>query len=272
VAAAPLARRSAIFSTMARAVLLDIDGVLTVSWRPLPGAVETVQWLGARGVPFALVTNTSSRPRREIASILGNAGMEVGPAQIFTAVSSAARFLSDRYPGARCLVLNEGSLDEDLVGVDVEDTGSPDVVLLGGAGAGVGYRELDRVFKLASGGTPVVALHRNTRFETADGPALDMGAFIVGLEAAAGIEIPVLGKPARPFFEGALLGLGAHATETMIVGDDIDSDVRGGQSLGMTGVLVRTGKFRPRDLDTNGSPPDHVIDDVGQLPALWRAG
>ena len=253
---------------MARALLLDIDGVLTVSWRPLPGAVDTVQLLRDQGIAFGLVTNTSSRPRREIAAILNEAGMDVASTQIFTAVSSAARFLSDRYPGARCLVVNEGSLDEDLVGIDMGGSGSPDVVLLGGAGPSVGYRELNTVFKLAADGIPVVALHRNTRFETADGPALDMGAFIVGLEAATGREITVLGKPAPDFFRGALLELGSEASETTIVGDDIDSDVRGGQSVGMTGVLVRTGKFRPRDLETEGPPPDHVIDDVRELSQL----
>jgi HAD superfamily hydrolase (TIGR01458 family) len=254
---------------MARTLLLDIDGVLTVSWRPLPGAVETVQWLRDQGISFGLVTNTSSRPRREIAAVLNEAGMDVSDAEIFTAVSSAARFLSERYPGARCLVVNEGPLEEDLVGIEVAGPASPDVVLLGGAGASVGYRELDRVFKLASAGIPVVALHRNLRFETAEGPALDMGAFIVGLEAAAGVEISVVGKPAAAFFEGALRELGAEANDAMIVGDDIDSDVRGGQSVGLTGVLVKSGKFRPRDLETEGPRPDHVIDDVRQLPGLW---
>ncbi len=254
---------------MARTCLLDIDGVLTLSWRPLPGAVETLRWLRDQGIAFGLVTNTSSKPRHEIAAILNEAGMDVSASQIFTAVSSAALFLATRYPDARCLVINEGSLDEDLVGVEMAGSGSPGVVLLGGAGASVGYRELDHVFKLAAGGVPVVGLHRNTRFETANGPALDMGAFIVGLEAATGIEIPVVGKPAREFFMGALLELGAEATETIIVGDDIDSDVRGGQSVGMTGVLVKTGKFRPRDLRTEGPSPNHIIDDIGQLSDLF---
>jgi HAD superfamily hydrolase (TIGR01458 family) len=253
---------------MARTVLLDIDGVLTVSWRPLPGAVDTLRWMRRQDIAFGLITNSSSKPRREIAAVLNEVGMDVGPAQIFTAVSSAARFLSTRYPTAHCLVINEGSLDEDLVGIGTGHSGSPGVVLLGGAGASMGYRELDSVFKLAVSGVPVVALHRNTRFQTADGPALDMGAFIVGLEAAAGIEIPVVGKPSPEFFMAAMVALGADATETIIVGDDIDSDVRGGQSLGMTGVLVKTGKFRARDLETEGQSPDHIIDDIGHLSEI----
>jgi HAD superfamily hydrolase (TIGR01458 family) len=253
---------------MATNLLLDIDGVLTVSWRPLPGAVETLQWLQGQGIAFGLVTNTSSKPRREIAAILNDVGIEVSPPQIYTAVTSAAQFLGTRYPGANCLVINEGSLDEDLVGVETADSGSPDVVLLGGAGASIGYRELDWVFKLAANGVPVVGLHRNTRFQTADGLALDMGAFIIGLEAAAGIEIPVVGKPSAEFFLTALLDLGAEATGTIMVGDDIDSDVRGGQAVGMTGVLVKTGKYRESDLDTEGQSPDYLIEGIGHLPEV----
>ena len=96
------------------------------------------------------------------------------------------------------------------------------------------------------------------RFQTTEGPALDMGAFIVGLEAAAGIEIPLVGKPAPEFFRAALLELGSETDEVMILGDDIDSDVRGGQALGMTGVLVATGKYRPSDLETEGPAPDQI--------------
>ena len=53
--------------------------------------------------------------------------------------------------------------------------------------------------------------------------------------------------------------------EAVIVGDDIDSDVRGGQAIGLTGVLVKTGKYRSGDLETEGPAPDHVIDDIGSV-------
>jgi HAD superfamily hydrolase (TIGR01458 family) len=252
-------------------VLVDIDGVLTVSWQPLPGAVDTLRWLDAEGLAVRLVTNTSSRTRAQIAATLRAAGMPVDPSHISTAVSSAARFLAERYPGEACLVVNEGSLEADLVGVTVtDDLRAAGVVLLGGAGPSVGYRCLDAAFKLALGGTPVFALHRNTRFQGSDGPALDMGAFVVGLEAAAGIDIPVVGKPAPAFFRAALAATGVAAHDALMVGDDIDSDVRGAQALGLTGVLVRTGKFRPADLDTPGPPPDRVIDGIGDLPDVIR--
>jgi HAD superfamily hydrolase (TIGR01458 family) len=257
---------------MADGVLLDIDGVLTVSWDPLPGAAEVIHWLQAEGIEFRLVTNTSSRSRDQIAALLARAGMRVDANRILTAVTSAARYLGQHFAGVGCLVVNEGDIGEDLEGIDVVDAvdaSSAGVVLLGGAGPTVGYRELDAVFKLAADGVPVVALHRNTRYQTADGPALDMGAFIVGIEAAAHTEVTVVGKPAPPFFHAALADLGTRAEATVVVGDDIDSDVLGAQATGMIGVLVRTGKFRPSDLEGAEPGPDHVIDGIGDLPALW---
>ncbi len=190
-------------------------------------------------------------------------------------MSSAARYLTERYPGEACLVVNEGSLRQDLEGVATVGPSDAGVVLLGGAGPGTGYDELDAVFKLATEGVPVVALHRNTRYQTSEGPALDMGAFIVGLEAAAGVEIPIVGKPAPEFFGAALADLGVDAADAVMVGDDIGSDVRGAQAVGMTGVLVRTGKFRPSDLEGSGAAPDHIVDTIGDLPGLlgslgWR--
>ena len=97
---------------MERSVLLDIDGVLTVSWRPLPGAVETIQWLQEQDIDFRLVTNTSSRSRRQITALLAEAGMEVDASMIQTAATSAARHIVDNYPGVGCFVVNEGDLED----------------------------------------------------------------------------------------------------------------------------------------------------------------
>jgi ribonucleotide monophosphatase NagD (HAD superfamily) len=82
------------------AVLIDIDGVLTVSWRPLPGAVAALRQLRAAGLPLALVTNTTSRPRASIAAALAGAGFPVTAADILTAPAIAAGYLEDHYPGA----------------------------------------------------------------------------------------------------------------------------------------------------------------------------
>ena len=57
-----------------------------------------------------------------------------------------------------------------------------------------------------------------------------------------------------------------------MVGDDLDHDVLAAQTLGMTGVLTRTGKFRTEDLDRSDDHPDHVVDSIADVPAVARPG
>ena len=255
---------------MAKAVLLDIDGVLTTSWQPLPGAIEAIGWLKEKNIEFRLLTNSSSRTRRAIAGLLNQHGMRVGEPQILTAVTSAARYMRQHGLQPNCLVLNQGDITEDLEGFVITGPASADVVLLGGAGPTLGYSDFEDAFTLALKGVPLIALHRNLRYRTSDGLALDMGAFIVGLEAASGTAIPIVGKPAPAFFHAALDQLGCEPAEAVVVGDDIEADVIGAQDVGATGVLVKSGKFHPSDLEGGGRRPDHVIDNVGLLPSLFE--
>jgi ribonucleotide monophosphatase NagD (HAD superfamily) len=89
-----------------------------------------------------------------------------------------------------------------------------------------------------------------------------------GLEQAAGVEAVVVGKPAAAFFATALAHLGASATDSLMVGDDIETDVLAAQRQGLTGVLVKTGKYLPSTLNTATGTPDHVLGSFADLPAL----
>ena len=254
-----------------RAVLIDIDGVLTVSWKPLPGAVAALRRLRAAAVPLALVTNTTSRTRVSIAGALAEAGFPVTAGDILTAPAIAAAYLNDRYPGARCLLLNNGDISEDLAGLALAregDHGPVDVVLVGGAGPEFSYHAHNQAFDYLQRGARLVAMHRGLYWRTSEGLQLDAGAFLAGLEQAAGAEAEVVGKPAAAFFSAALAHLDADAVGTVMVGDDIETDVLAAQHQGLTGVLVKTGKYLPRTHRAAAGTPDHVLDSFADLPDL----
>ncbi|MFI7407753.1 HAD-IIA family hydrolase [Streptomyces sp. NPDC049627] len=258
-----------------RAVLIDIDGVLTVSWQPLPGAVEALREIRAAGLGVALVTNTTSRTRASIAGVLAEAGFPVSAEDILTAPAVTAAYLAEHCPGARCALLNSGDIAEDLAGVTVvpeDEAGdaAADVVVLGGAGPEFGYAALNRAFGHVQRGARLVAMHRNLYWRTDEGLQLDTGAFLVGLEKAARVEAEITGKPSAAFFEAALAHVGADAGEAVMVGDDIESDVLAAQRAGVTGVLVKTGKYLPETHEAASGTPDHVIDSFADLPALVR--
>ena len=73
-------------------LLVDIDGVLTVSWRALPGVPEAVRDLRGAGVPMRFLTNTTSQTRSAITRLLVDAGVDVAEDEILTttAVTAAA--------------------------------------------------------------------------------------------------------------------------------------------------------------------------------------
>jgi HAD superfamily hydrolase (TIGR01458 family) len=254
---------------MAGAVLIDIDGVLTVSWRPLPGAVETLDRLN---LPFALVTNTTSRTRSWIAATLAEAGFRVRLSDVFTAPAVTAAYLAEHHPGARCLLLNSGDIAEDLSGLTLvpPDASTVDVVLVGGAGPEFDYATLNAAYGHLQRGAELVAMARNLYWRTSDGLQLDGGAFLLGLEAAAGTTATVVGKPDPMFFDTALGALAVPAADAVMIGDDLEADVLAAQRAGLTGVLVRTGKFQQRTLDESAEKPDHVLDSFADLPDLLR--
>jgi HAD superfamily hydrolase (TIGR01458 family) len=249
-------------------VLLDMDGVLAQSWHPLPGAVQTLRWLRDHGLPFRIVSNTTTHTRAGFARTLTDAGLPVEAGDVITAVIGTVRYLRAHHPGAPVFLLSDGDAREDLEGIHLVDVDHADIIVLGGASDDFTYATLNRVFRRITDGAALIGMHRNLFWRTDEGLQLDSGAFIAGLEEASGRGAAICGKPAPAFFEQAVSSLGIPAGSTAMVGDDVVNDVLGGQTAGLVGVLVKTGKFSPEQLEAADGRPDHVLDTIGDLPGL----
>jgi HAD superfamily hydrolase (TIGR01458 family) len=255
------------------AVLVDIDGVLHVSGEPIPGAPDAVRAILDSGHRLRFVTNNTTRSRAQLAEELREMGFELTEDEIETTPLAAAKLLA----GRRVLALTMNAVRPDLASrVELVDGAEADAVLLGGAdeseetGRVFAWENLNRAFAALTNGARLVCLHRNRWWQTARGPLLDAGAYVAGLEYAAGVDAEVVGKPSRAYFEAALAELGAEPGETVMVGDDVESDVGGAKSVGMRGVLVRTGKFTEEALGQAEPKPDAVLDSLRDLPEWLR--
>ncbi|MBF6315991.1 HAD-IIA family hydrolase [Nocardia cyriacigeorgica] len=248
-------------------ILYDIDGVLVTSWRALPGAPDAVRSLADRGLRRAFLTNTTSRTQAEIAERLCAAGIEVRAEEIVTAARLTVEYLRRNHPGARTWVLNHGDIEPDLAELELDDD-DPEVVVLGGAGPEFTHRTLSHVVELMLDGVPVVAMQGGMTWATDDGLRIDTGTYLPGLEAAGNATITVVGKPSATGFRTCAATMDLPPEQVLMIGDDLHSDVLAAQDVGMTGVLVRTGKFRTAVLEASARQPDHVIDSIADLPAL----
>ena len=258
--------------TSIRGWLFDVDGVLHVGSRPVPGAAELLEDLATREIPFRLLTNTTTASRATLAARLRAMGLPVTPDLLITAPMATAAYVRRRFPGMPCFLLAKGDAVDDfraagipIVGPD----GAPEagVVVIGGAEEELTYARLNHAYRLLLNGAKLVAMHRNTAWRTAEGMALDSGPFVTALAAAAGVRATVIGKPAAAFFRQTMRDIGLPATSLAMVGDDARNDLEPARRLGMTGVLVRTGKpVGP----VEEALADLVIDSVADLePLIW---
>ena len=252
------------------ALLIDLDGVLYAGGEAIPGARETIEWLAEERIARLFLTNTTSKPRAAVAAKLAALGIRVREAEILTPPAVAAAWLGERVEGRAALFVPPETHPE-FEGIGVAGLGEPAAaVVVGDYGERWSFAELNRAFRLlmAEPKPLLVALGMTRYWRAPEGLRLDTGPFVTALAHASGVEPVVLGKPARAFFAAALARLAVPAERAWMLGDDIRADVAGAQAAGLRGALVKTGKFRPQDLEL-GIRPDAVLDSIAELREWW---
>ena len=239
-------------------LMLDLDGTLYVGEEPVAGAREALEALEASGLALRYVTNTTRMPRRAVVERMRTLGFPAEEREIFTPAWAAARLIG----GKSCFALVDASLHEDLGETQLTDD-SPEVVLIGDLGEGFTYAHLDAAFRCLMEGAELVALQKNRYWNSGGRLSLDAGPFVAALEYASGKRAVVVGKPEESFFRIALEDMGFEAHEVAMVGDDAETDVVGAKRAGLSGIQVRTGKWRPGG---DVGEADLVLDSVAALP------
>ena len=258
------------------AFLFDLDGTLYVGEEAVPGAAAAIAALRRDGVPFRFVTNTTSRSRAVLAERLQAFGIAAHPGEIHTPMVAAGMVLAERghqvvapfTPPDALPDLGPVTLSGGVAGSPAQRP--PDAGLVGDLGVRWTYALMQEAFEYLIGGAALLALSRDRYFQRGAGLALDAGAFVAGLEYAAGREATVVGKPSPAFFRAAAATLGTGSGAIAVVGDDAWSDIRGAQRAGLAGWLVRTGKFRADALAASGITPDRILDSVAEVAAARR--
>ncbi|MEZ4732185.1 MAG: TIGR01458 family HAD-type hydrolase [Caldilineaceae bacterium] len=245
-------------------LLIDIEGVLIRGTEVIPGAQEALETLRARGIPYRFITNTTIYCRHTLVERLQALGFPIQLEELFTATYVAARYLKEQnaqsyYP----LLLPDAQ--QEFAGLDVNEE-QPDFVVVGDMGASFTFPRLNRALQAILNGARFVALHKKRTWRTAEGLYMDAGPFVVALEYAAELKAEVVGKPSRAYFRMALDDLGIAPERVAMIGDDIESDVRGAQLIGMKGWLVKTGRFRKEDL-ARGIWPDKIFESIAEIVA-----
>jgi HAD superfamily hydrolase (TIGR01458 family) len=268
-----------------RALLLDLDGVIVLAGKAIPGAAEAVAELERRAMPYRIVTNTSAVSRETLSHWSARLGTPIPASRFESALSATAAWTERHFPGQPLYVLASEDARTEFAGqrlLSHDEAGARGAkaaaVMVGDSPEEATYDNLNRAFRLVLDGAVLVGMHRNAWWLTPDGPTLDSGAFVAGLEFASGRKATVIGKPSPAFFAQGVrdlrkqVGRDLARSDIAMVGDDIRTDVRAAQRAGLRGIFVTSGKHSRADAETaaaerGGRRPDAIADSLADVVA-----
>lgn len=258
------------------AVLFDMDGTLYREHHALPGVADVLARLDQAGHRMACITNNSANTAGELSARLATMGVSVAPGSIFTACHAMVDVILERWRRPRVFNFAGRALPADLGGraTLVERLDEPcDVVAVGthfrenavafdfeqslvglnhlkqGAHLVVGCA--DRVFPIQGGGVEFGSGSWGTLF-----------TYAANLPPS---RVTYAGKPEPGFFLSLCRRMSFDPKRCLIVGDNLESDIAGGQSVGMTTALVLTGITTAEEAKSHRVRPDLVVKDLEDL-------
>lgn len=252
--------------------LFDLDGVIYLGDEALPEAVESVNRLYEMDKDLRFLTNDPRPKRQTIASNLQELGIDAQEEEIITSGWATVHYLAQQDVATAAVVGSEG-LQTELreEGIEITDD-NPDAMLVG-ADEETSYLDIQRATRHIHRGATFVGTNPDGSFPTPDGPAPGAGAIVRAVEAAAGTEPTVIGKPEPLMFEMALDGV-PDDSQAVVVGDNPATDILGAHRADLSGILVAEDEptaASARDLQQ----PDATISTLAGLftarTEMWEA-
>lgn len=251
--------------------MFDLDGVIYLGPRAVAGAVEGVAALRERGVRACYVTNNAARPAETVADHLSALGFPATVDDLVTSAQAAVGLMRRELPaGARVLVAGTQNLVDHMVEASFTVVATaadrPDAVVQG-YDPQMSWPRLDEAAYAVQNGARWYACNTDSTRPTERGLVPGAGVAVHAVQVTTRSTPVVTGKPFRPLMEEALRRTAAR--NALFVGDRLDTDIAGANTIGIDSVLVFTGVHGKHDL-VAAEPalrPTHIAADV---PALLR--
>lgn len=244
-----------------RGIISDLDGVVYRGDTAIPEAVQAFRRWHAQGVPYAFVTNNATKSATDFASKLGRMGISAAPEQVFSSIAATASLMRRRWPpGTRVFAIGEQPLFEALDAAGFEMAGEDAELVVLGFDYGLTYAKLRTAVRAALAGVAVIVTNPDILAPVEQGYEPCVGALLAAVKASVpNCEPIIVGKPEPLMIEEALAYIGTSRSETIMIGDQIATDILAGQRAGLRSILVTTGLSGP---PMAGVTPDRIVESL----------
>lgn len=244
--------------------LIDMDGVLVRGRTMIEGADLFIRKLQESGSEYLVLTNNPRYTPADLAHRLGTQGLNVPAERIFSSAMATARFLQTQKPNGTAFVLGESGLTSAIhsIGYVITDI-NPDYVVLGEGSFDL--EMLTKAIRLVEGGAHFLATNPDLSGPGEGGTVPACGALAAFVEKASGVAPYYIGKPNPLMMRTALNYLDVHSEDTIMVGDNMATDIIGGIESGMATILVLSGVTSRADVARFPYQPSHIVESVADI-------
>ncbi len=252
-------------SNIKKCVLSDMDGVLYRGRELIEGARIFVKRLKETETKFLFLTNNSELTPLELKKRLESMGVDgLSEENFMTSAQSTASFLHAQKPDGSAYVIGEEGLKSEIERIGYKITESnPDYVVVGRT-TGFNFDMLKKSANLIRKGARFLATNPDTVDPSEDGLEPACGSILAAVETASGRKPYVIGKPNALMMMFARKSW-AHSSETVMIGDRMDTDIVAGLEAGMTTCLVLSGVTSLETIGQFPYRPDFVFNNVGEI-------
>ena len=251
---------------MIKHLISDMDGVIYRGKQLIPGAAEFVARLLASDVRFLFLTNNAEQTALDLKLKLEQLGISgLSEDNFITSAMATAMFLKRQKPNAKVYALGGAGLIGELynVGFSMSESHADYVVVA--KSNNLSFEQLKKAVRLIDKGAAFIGTNPDLVDPTEDGNEPAAGTILAAIAAATGKKPYVVGKPNALMMTLALKKLGAHAENTLMVGDRMDTDIVGGLEAGMKTALVLSGVTSADMLPIFPYRPDYIYANVGEI-------
>ena len=247
------------------AFISDMDGVIYHGNHLLPGAAEFIRFLEERELKYLFLTNSSERTPRELAEKLARLGVRVAPEHFYTSALATADFLSRQKPGCSVFAVGEAGLLHALYEKDISMNDiDPDYVVIGETRT-YSFERLEKAVRLVLKGAKLIGTNPDLTGPTEHGIVPATGALISPIELSTGKHAYFIGKPNPFMMRRAVKYLNAMSSETVIIGDRMDTDIIAGVEAEVDTVLVLSGVTKQDEIGRFAYTPKYVMSGLDEL-------
>ncbi len=255
--------------------IIDLDGTVYRGGALLPGADRAIERLHDRGVETLFVSNNPTKPPERYASDLVEMGIDTDPGSVLTAGVVTREYLEANHADDRIFLVGEDAVRKQLAAFTIVADPTVADVVLASIDRSFTYDRLWKASRAFQGRDPAFIGTDPDRLIpiNEDELAPGSGAIVGAIAATVGRDPdPMLGKPSAETASAVAHRLKADPADCVVVGDRLDTDIALGERLGTRTVLVRTGAHDEDDVGDHDVTPDHVVDALGDLPAVLEPG